>query len=209
MQAWRVVTPRPYNLGRRQQTTDATRERIVAAARELLAGPDGARAMTIDAVARAAGVTRATVYQQLGSKQRLLGAVLDDLARDAGLYGLADVIMQAEPVVALDEFISVIVRFWASDRTLHRHLTALSEMDPELRELVRERRSRREKAVTMLAKRLDPSLARAPKRLTESVDVLLALTGPPMLDALASERRTPAQIVEIVQRLARAAIPPA
>jgi hypothetical protein len=44
--------------------------------------------------------------------------------------------------------------------------------------------------------------------LAEAVDAMFALTSPTMLTQLA-ERRTPAQITTIVQRLARAAIPPA
>jgi AcrR family transcriptional regulator len=207
LQDRRTVT-RPYALGRRRQTADATRERIIAAARALLATPDGGRAMTIDAVARTAGVTRATVYQQLESKQMLLGAVLDDLARERGLDRLPTVIMSGDPESARDEFIAVLVRFWAADRDLHRHLSALAEIDPTLRDIVRERQERRRKAITMLVKRVDPTLARAPRRLAESVDALFALTSPTMLTQLA-ERRTPAQIATIVQRLARAAIPPA
>ena len=207
LQGRRAVN-RPYTLGRRRQSADATRERIIAAARALLATPDGARAMTIDAVARLAGVTRATVYQQVDSKQHLLGAVLDDLARERGLDRLPTVIMSGDPESARDEFIAVLVRFWAADRDLHRHLSALAEIDPALRDIVRERQERRRKAITVLVKRVDPTLARAPRRLAESVDSLFALTSPTMLTQLA-ERRTPAQIAAIVQRLARAAIPPA
>jgi AcrR family transcriptional regulator len=49
------MCPRPYKLGQRQQATDQTRARIVAAARDLLAGEDGPSGFTVDAVARRAG----------------------------------------------------------------------------------------------------------------------------------------------------------
>jgi AcrR family transcriptional regulator len=202
------VTPRPYSLGRRQQSTDETRARIIAAARTLLASADGARALTIDAVAREAGVTRATVYQQIESKQRLLGEVLDQLAFEGGLHRVRAMISELPPEEALDALLATIVRFWASDRTLHLHLSALVEIDPELREILHERRERRRKSITLALTRLDPALGRSPDRLAEAVDAVFALTSPIMLDALASRRRSVARITRIVQRLARAAIPP-
>jgi AcrR family transcriptional regulator len=202
------MTPRPYALGRRQQSADETRSRIIAAARTLLATADGARALTIDAVAREAGVTRATVYQQMESKQRLLGEVLDQLAFEGGLHRVRAMIAERPADEALDVVLETIVRFWASDRTLHRHLSALAEIDAELREVLHERRERRRKSITMALVKLDPALDRSPDRLAEAVDAVFALTSPIMLDALASRRRSVARITKIVQRLARAAIPP-
>jgi AcrR family transcriptional regulator len=202
------MTPRPYALGRRQQSADETRSRIIAAARTLLATADGARALTIDAVAREAGVTRATVYQQMESKQRLLGEVLDQLAFEGGLHRVRAMIAERPGDEALDVVLETIVRFWASDRTLHRHLSALAEIDAELREVLHERRERRRKSITMALVKLDPALDRSPDRLAEAVDAVFALTSPIMLDALASRRRSVARITKIVQRLARAAIPP-
>ena len=199
---------RRYTLGRRQQKADATRERIVIAARGLLASPDGARAMTIEAVARAAEVTRATVYLQFDSKQRLLGAVLDHLAREGGLERIPAILELTDPLKALDEFIALLVRFYAVDRDLHRQLGALAEIDPTLREIVRERQGRRRGVLTALAKRIDPTLARAPRRLADAVDTLFALTAPTIVEQL-GDGRTGAQVATIVQRLARAAIPPA
>jgi AcrR family transcriptional regulator len=198
---------RRYTLGRRQRTADATRDRIVAAARRLLASPNGAREMTVEAVARAAGVTRATVYLQFDSKQRLLTAVLDELALQGQLDRIPTVLGLPDPLDALDELIALLVRFYTGDRDLHRQLSALSEIDPKLREIVGERQGRRRKILSALAKRVDPTLARTPRRLSEATDALFALTSPTMLDHL-GERRTPAQVAAILQRLARAAIPP-
>jgi AcrR family transcriptional regulator len=199
---------RRYTLGRRQQSVDATRERIVSAARELLASPQGAREMTIEAVARAAAVTRATVYGQFDSKQRLLAAVLDALALEGGLDRIPAVLQRDDPVAALDEFIALLVRFYAMDRAVHRQLTAMADIDPALHEIVSQRQGRRRGVLTALVKRIDPSLARAPRRLADAVDALFALTSPTILDHL-GDGRSAAEIAAIVQRLARSAIPPA
>ena len=198
---------RRYTLGRRQQAVDATRERIVSAARGLLASPHGARDLTIEAVARAAAVTRPTVYLQFDSKQRLLVAVLDALALEGGLDQIPEMLQRSDPLAALDEFIALLVRFYTMEREVHRQLMAIAEIDPTLGAVVAERQGRRRKVLTSLAKRIDPTLARAPRRLAEATDTLFALTAPRMLDLL-GEDRTPAQIASILQRLARAAIPP-
>jgi AcrR family transcriptional regulator len=202
------VTPRRYTLGQRQRTTDETRARIIAAARARLAEADGGRAFTIDAVARDAEVTRVTVYQHFETKQRLLGAVLDELAAEGGLHGMRAAINDAPAELALDHVVATIVRFWATDRMLHRHLSALADIDPDLRDIVHERRERRRATITLAVSRLDPGLASSPARLAEAVDAVFALTSSTMLDALAGRRRSVARITQIVQRLARSAIPP-
>jgi AcrR family transcriptional regulator len=74
------MTKRPYRLGQRQTATELTRMRIVSAARDLLAAPDGVSGFTVDAVADQSGVARMTVYNQFGSKVGLLEALFDDLA---------------------------------------------------------------------------------------------------------------------------------
>ena len=73
------MSPRPYRLGRREAAVADTRERILAAARDVL-GENGFAGFTIDAVADRAGVARMTVYYQFDSKGALLDALLDALA---------------------------------------------------------------------------------------------------------------------------------
>ena len=73
------MSPRPYRLGKRKEAVDETRDRILAAAQEILKG-DGYMEFTVDTVAGEADVSRATVYYQFGSKAGLLEALFDDLA---------------------------------------------------------------------------------------------------------------------------------
>ena len=82
------MTRRGYHLGRRQAAVDRTRARILKAARGLLVAR-GNIAFSIEAVARRARVTRATVYQRFGSRPKLLEALFDDLARRGGMWDLA------------------------------------------------------------------------------------------------------------------------
>ena len=54
----------------------ATRLRIIDAARDLF-GEEGFHGVGLEAVAKRAGLTRATVYYQLGSKLGLFDVVVD------------------------------------------------------------------------------------------------------------------------------------
>src|SRR5262249_9711035 len=76
----RSIAPPPYNLGQRQDASEETRRRIVAAARDLLADESGPPGFTVETVARRAGVARMTVYYQFRSKRGVLEALFDDLA---------------------------------------------------------------------------------------------------------------------------------
>src|SRR5215831_12357742 len=77
------VSPRLYRSSRRTVTAERTRARLLKAASAMLAAPDG---ISLDAVARRAGVTRLTVYNQFGSRRALLEAVFDDMAERGGLH---------------------------------------------------------------------------------------------------------------------------
>jgi AcrR family transcriptional regulator len=67
---------RPYRMAARLEAVDSTRERILAAAYELwLERPYDE--VTVEAVAKAAGVSRQTVVRQFGTKDELAIAVVD------------------------------------------------------------------------------------------------------------------------------------
>jgi AcrR family transcriptional regulator len=63
------MTPRPYDDHNRKRTADAGRDRILAAARDIL-NLDDVRSFA--GCRGGAGVTRMTVYNQFGSKSQLL-----------------------------------------------------------------------------------------------------------------------------------------
>ena len=87
---------RSYNPVERLRSVEAGRERIVAAARDLLEDDD-AEGFSIDAVARRAGVARMTIYNQFESKAGLLEALFDSLAARGPLGQIADVLKHGGP----------------------------------------------------------------------------------------------------------------
>ena len=73
-----MSTNRSRQAGRRIESARATRRRIVAAATTLLLS-DGYHAMSVSALARAAGVSPQTVYNAIGGKSEVLKLVYDIL----------------------------------------------------------------------------------------------------------------------------------
>lgn len=74
---------RPYNAEARAELALATRSRIVATAAELLHSGGGYAGMTINSLAKAAGVSAQTVYNSVGGKAEIIKAVYDlELAGD-------------------------------------------------------------------------------------------------------------------------------
>src|SRR5689334_23851496 len=138
-----AMSPRPYNPGQRQASTEQTRLRIIQAARELLMAPDGYARFSIEAVARQADVARMTVYYQFGSKIGLLEALSDYLAANGGLEQLANAFRRTDPFEALDEFVRVFGQFWQSDRIVTRRLRAMSALDPDFEKVIKARDERR------------------------------------------------------------------
>jgi AcrR family transcriptional regulator len=177
----------------------------VAAARELLASPEGPGELTVDAVARQAKVARMTVYYQFGSRAGLLEAVFDDLAGRGGMRDLPRAFQQADPLAALAEFTAVFVRFWASERLVIRRLQALTATDPELQKVSRDawRREGLQVIVDRIAER--SGRAGAPAR-AEAVDVLHVLTSFQVFDQLAGSGRSAGEVASMLQRLAGAVL---
>ncbi len=201
------MSPRPYRLGQRQATTEQTRARIIAAARELLVASNGFSGFSIDAVARQADVARMTVYYQFGSKIGLLEALSDSLAAHGGMEQLAAAFSRPDPLDALTEYIAVFSRFWNSDRLVTRRLRALAALDPDFEQVVRARDEWRRGGIRVIVGRLVEKYGRpAPAIFDEMVDVLYTLIGFECFDTLAGPTGNLEEIAPVVQRLARSAL---
>jgi AcrR family transcriptional regulator len=196
------MSPRPYRLGQRQVATDQTRSRIVEAARELLASEGGLAGFSVDAVARQADVARMTVYYQFRSRLGLLEAVFDDLAGRGGMEGMPVVFTTVDPMEALDRFVGVFCRFWATDPVVMRSLRGAGAVDPELGAALRSREDRREQGLRVLIGRLGDRPVGAIDA-DAAVDVLHALTSFETYERLA-RGRTVEQVESILRRSARA-----
>ena len=91
---------------------------------------------TVEDVAVRAGVARATLYQHFGSRVGLVDAICD--AMDAN-----PVLEAVRRTSDLEEFVSAVVDFWASEERLLSQLYHVAAIDPAAQDFVeRQRRDR-------------------------------------------------------------------
>ncbi len=201
------MSPRPYQLGKRQDQIDESRRRVIDAARSLLAEAGSYRAFTVEAVAKKADVAKATIYYQFESKTGLLEAVCDALAEAGGMSGLAAAFTDPDPIAALRTFVETFGRFWDADRSAMRRLRALAALDPEVGAVISARDDRRRIGLGVLAGRLAED--RTPARRIDPADltrVLYVLTSFETFDALAPPDAALASVVADVVNLAEAVL---
>src|SRR5262249_28194597 len=105
------MSPRAYKSPRRDAAASATRERIVAAAAAILGAADGIRKFSLDAVAKKAGVTRLTIYNQFGSRRALMEAVFDERAERGGLFRIVEAMLDPDPQAAFRALLRGLFRF--------------------------------------------------------------------------------------------------
>lgn len=187
------MVSRSYRLGRRQAEVDRTRARILAAAGELIAelGPSSG----LGKIAARAGVSRITVYNQFGSKARLLDALTARagiLARDpsAGEPG--------DPAGDLTRRIEHACAAWAENPDLNRQLEGAGHHD-------RHAALDRELAVRLAAH----DLLRPGCSIKEAEDVIGILTSFPVFDRLhQGGRRSASGVAEILLRMASIVMTP-
>ena len=195
---------RPYTLGRRKEASDEARKRCVEAANTLLAEsntPD----LKMEDVARRAGITRQTIYNLFGSKTELIEAVFDDLAHAGGMEGMAAAMQQRDPETRLSAMVMTFARFWATSRTITRHIRAMAATDLDLRDAIHARDERRRMACQHVLRGFSQTLSTDSDR-SLRVDLLWTITSFEFFDMLAGEHRTPISLAPTVLQLARAAV---
>lgn len=169
---------RPYRLGKRQASVDRTRDRIVAAAKEVIAS--GAPP-TISAVARKADVSRITVYNSFRSKTGLIDSLRPS---DAALSP------SGNPREQLRALLTEACAKWAAHPALFRHLPSVPASSAD--------------APRRLAEQLaDADALRPGCSIKEAEDVIAVLTSFEVFDGLHHDgRRSPAAVADILMRMA-------
>ena len=200
------MSPRAYKSPLRDAAASATRERIVAAAAAILGAADGIRKFSLDAVAKKAGVTRLTVYNQFGSRRALMEAVFDQRAARGGLFRIVEAMRDPDPQAALLRIIAIFCDFWNSDPGTMRLLHAAGASDAEFAESVHERNERRRNVLSVVIRRLAAGRARPPRALANLVDALFALTSFAFFSQLKTGKRTAAAARRIIEEMALDAV---
>ena len=190
--------PRPYASAVRAAAAAETRAEVLSAAARLLREQPDFAAFTLDAVAKAAGVTRLTVYHQFGSRRGLLEAVFDDLAVRGGLPRIAQAMAMPDARAAIERLVAIFCDFWGGDAAVGR-LNEATAADAEFGDAVAQRNERRREAIRVLVDRLCTGRRIGAKARADATDLLFGLTGHAMHKAL-SVNRSPAAVCTLVQR---------
>jgi AcrR family transcriptional regulator len=124
-----------YASRRRPQRSQATREKIVEAVRELLA--DGTfHESTVEEVAARAGVSRATLYQHFRTREGLVDAMCESFDANPAL-------VRIRRVDDIDSLVALCTAFWSSEEQVLAQLYGAAAVDPAAAALVERQRSDR------------------------------------------------------------------
>ena len=203
---WHGVSPRPYQSPNRDAAASRTRDRIVAAAAAILGTAEGIEDFSLQAVAKKAGVTRLTVYNQFGSRRALLEAVFDERAARGGLHRLGEAMATSDPHAALLQVIAIFCDFWTFDPGALGLLHAAGASDPDLALSVDERSERRRRLFAALVRRMAENGRLPPKAQRDLVDTLFALTSFWFFSQLTTAGRTATAACRIIADLATDAV---
>lgn len=186
------------------RTAAATEKRatVLAAATDLLR-KRSISDFSLETVAKAAGVTRLTVYNQFGSRRGLLEAVLDELAERGRLVRLPQALQAEDPRVALEVLIDIFCDFWAGDPALARLHDAIA-LDTEFGEALQARNELRRERLKVLINRMGFAKATAAAR-REAVDLIFTLTSCAVHRSL-SETQSGAAVRRILKASCNAAL---
>lgn len=186
-----VKGKRGYNVSLRQEQAQMTRKRIIDAARRLLI--EGAySAVTMDEIAKEAGVAYQTVYVIFGTKIRLAEAMVD-----SGFSHLAEALnlLQAARGSADPEiWLRTVARVWRAIYEPCADLLrfTLESGDPALQEhyrKVQESRLGRLKEIVSVLER--SGRLRSDLTTADALDVMWAMTSPDTYTKFVFQRRWP------------------
>jgi TetR/AcrR family transcriptional regulator len=111
-------------LGQRGTPGGDTRQRLIAAAREIICEA-GLKQARMEDIATRAGVSRAAAYYHFNTKADLVGAIIDDLCS-----GLTDIVRATLADGPLDGVIAATVRFFSDHVAVTRLLLTEITLDP-------------------------------------------------------------------------------
>ena len=139
----------------------------------------------MESLAKASGVTRQTIHNLFGTRTGVLETLFDQIARDAGMERMREVMMTSDAGAMLDGFIEVFSTFWAKNRMLLKRIHGIAAVDPEFGKAIQARNQRRKMAATRVIERID---IRAEVKSVEEnsgrIASLVALTSFEFFDAL-------------------------
>lgn len=185
---------------------EETRRRILDAMRRRLRSAP-AEALSVDGVAKEAGVARSTVYVVFGSKAGLFEALGNDLLEQAGFQRIVDAVALPDPRDAVRESLRAAAAVYATERDVSRAIYSMWSLDPDaVRRAFEVVERGRAEGQRRLAERLAAEgHLRADVTIEEATDILWVITSFDTFDQLftgrgLSREDTAARLITMAER---------
>jgi AcrR family transcriptional regulator len=181
---------RKYEQRLRAEAAEQTRRRILDAVYQRLHDAP-TTPVSVEQVARAAGVSRSTVYLVFGSRAGLFDALTEDLWQRAGFQQVVDAVGDSDARRHLRGGIAGGVRVFAAHRDVFRALFSTAELDADaVGGAIGRIEENRAGGMTHLAQRLaEQDLLRADVSVDQAADLLWLLTSFDSFDQLYTGRK--------------------
>jgi AcrR family transcriptional regulator len=143
---------RPYTAARRRESVE-TVDRVLKAAERLIK-EDAFHAATMDELAVAAGVSRATVFNRFGSKLGVLEALFTRGMEGPEMAAVQDALALDDPVAALDAVVEAGCAIWEACGFVVQQLQAVAVLEPDAAALIDQQRDEQRADLQGLTRRL-------------------------------------------------------
>jgi AcrR family transcriptional regulator len=201
---------RPYRLGRREESRQRTREKILRAADGML-GKHGVASLTMEAVAQAAGVSRVCIYDHFGDRSGLIEALTWRMFQQHDVDRVRRARLQEDVRKSLADFVGENTRYQYSfgPRAMSLLRVAMDDRDAAKVVSLIYVQSRRA-SIRELIDRLDESRELAEGWSVErATDALMVITSLESLDGLIRHAALDADAAaEVLAGLAKALLRP-
>ena len=97
----------------------------------------------MECLASDTGVTRQTVHNLFGTKSRLIEELFDEIALEASMNRMGEIMRLPDPHSMLREFVMAMCSFWSSQRLLIRRIHGIGAIDPDFGKAIESRNRRR------------------------------------------------------------------
>lgn len=123
-------------------------------AAERLVRDDAFHSATMDELAAAAGVSRATVFNRFGSKLGLLQTLFTRSTESPEMGAIHEALAIEDPVAALDALIGAACAIWEAHGYIHEQLQAIVVLEPDASAPLEEHKEQQRRDLQGLTRRL-------------------------------------------------------
>jgi AcrR family transcriptional regulator len=146
------MASRSYTGAQRRGSPESV-DRVLDAAARLITD-DAFHTATMEELAVAAGVSRATVFNRFGSKLGVLQALFNRSMDGPEMQAITDALALEDPVAALEAVIEAACAIWEAYGDVHLQLQAVGTLEPDANTLVDRQREQQRAEIEELVRRL-------------------------------------------------------